>query len=290
MRRPLDRSGFTLVELLVVITIMGMIALGVSAYLSSVLELHRRSGDTADLFSEGMLAMERMTQGARRSTYLMIPNAHAPVRTLLAFSGSVNDDNDNYFNDPLFPRIDEDLWRDINNDNLNGLAGIDDDGDGSTDETGIGLYDYDEDEDGQANEDDLDGIDNDGDGNIDEDMWADLNMDWASGVKYLDDDGDGSVDEGHENDDDEDGQEDEDPLNETVYAFDNATRTLTASYPQSGDATVLSSHVTHFEVTYEAPQRIRIEMTLTGDDGQRVEFNEHVYLQNTLQRIGRRVR
>lgn len=288
--KRLQNAGFTLVELLVVITILAMISVGISAYLSSILEFHRNGNQTADLFREGMLAMERMTQGARRSTYVQIPNAHAPTREILAFSGSINDDNDYYFNDPLFPRIDEDLWQDTNGDNLNGIAGIDDDGDGQTDETLFGLYDYDEDEDGQANEDDLDGIDNDGDGNVDEDPWADQNMDWAPGVKYLDDDGDGTVDEGHENDDDEDGQQDEDPINETVYAFNSGAQTLTESLPQSGASTVLSSNVTLFQVTYEAPQRIRIEMTLTDDDGRSVEFYEHVYLQNRLQRIGKRVR
>lgn len=288
--KPVKNTGFTLVELLVVITIMAMISAGISAYVSSILDIHRKGHQSIELFQEGMMAMDRMTQGAKRSTYVQIPNAHTPTRDILAFSGSINDDGDFYFNDPLFPRIDEDLWRDINDDNLNGIAGIDDDGDGMTDETWFGLYDYDEDEDGQANEDDLDGIDNDGDGNIDEDMWADQNMDWAAGVKYLDDDGDGTVDEGHENDDDEDGQVDEDPLNETVYAYNSGTNTLTESVPQSGASTVLSSNVTQFQVTYEAPQRIRIEMILTDEDGRNVEFYEHVYLQNRLQRIGKRVR
>lgn len=288
--KPSGKSGFTLVELLVVVTIMSMIAVGLSAYISSILEIHRKGGQTTDLYREGMMAMVRMTHGARLSTYVQIPNAHAPTRDILAFSGSLNDDNDYYFNDPLFPRIDEDLWQDANGDNLNGLAGIDDDGDGLTDETGIGLYDYDEDEDGLADEDDLDGIDNDGDGNVDEDLQADHNMDLAAGVKYLDDDGDGTVDEGHENDDDEDGLVDEDPINETVYAFNSGAQTLTESLPYSGASTVLSSRVTQFQVTYEAPERIRIELTLTDENGRNIDFNEHVYLQNRLQRIGKRVR
>ncbi|MGD8835859.1 MAG: prepilin-type N-terminal cleavage/methylation domain-containing protein [Desulfobacteraceae bacterium] len=283
-----DTAGLSLVELLVVIAIMAIMAVGVSTFLSSVLHIHSEGNRTSGLYREGLMIMERMRQGMRRSTYLMIPNAHSPVRSLVAFSGNYNDDNDFFFGDPLFPRIDEDPWRDMNNDNANGLQGVDDDGDGNTDESGFGLYNNDEDEDNQANEDDLDGLDNDGDGNIDEDTWADLNMDWAAGVKTMDDDGDGTVDEGHENDDDEDGQQDEDPLNEVVYRYDAAAGTLTESTPHLGETAVLSNRVTLFRATFEAPQRILIEMTL-ADDGGTLEFYEHVHLQNVLQRTGKRV-
>ncbi len=52
----------------------------------------------------------------------------------------------------------------------------------------------------------------------------------------MDDDGDGAVDEGNENDDDEDGQQDEDPLNEVVYLYDSGTSTLTESVPSTGES------------------------------------------------------
>jgi hypothetical protein len=131
-------------------------------------------------------------------------------------------------------------------------------------------------------------LDNDGDGNIDEDTWADLNMDWAAGVKAMDDDGDGTVDEGHENDDDEDGQQDEDPLNEVIFRYDATAGTLTQATPHLGETVVLSNRVTLFRATFEAPQRILIEMTL-ADEGDTLNFYEHVHLQNVLQRIGKRV-
>jgi hypothetical protein len=220
---------------------------------------------------------------------VMIPNAHAPVRDLVAFSGAFNDDGDYFFGDTLFPRIDDDPPGDLNADTLNGLAGIDDDGDGITDETGAGLFDKDEDEDNLANEDNLDGLDNDGDGNIDEDMRDDLSDDGASGIKYMDDNGNGTVDEGHANDDDEDGLINEDPFNEVVYRYDAAAGTLTESTPHLGKSVVLSDKINLFRATFEAPQRILIEMTL-ADGGKTLAFYEHVYLQNMFQRTGKRVR
>ncbi|GIX45904.1 MAG: hypothetical protein KatS3mg131_0115 [Candidatus Tectimicrobiota bacterium] len=56
-------------------------------------------------------------------------------------------------------------------------------------------------------------VDNDGDGLYDEDPPADLTADRASGIAGVDDDGDSLVDESGKNDDDEDGQNNEDPVN-----------------------------------------------------------------------------
>jgi hypothetical protein len=146
--------------------------------------------------------MERMTDGVRRSTYILIPNAHSPTREILAFSGRINDDDDYYFNDPLFPRIDEDTAFDMDEDGDDGIIGIDDGGDGYIDE---GVADSDDDEGSYADEDPHDGVDNDGDGNVDEDISADSNADGAPGINRMDDDGDGPIDEGEVWDDDEDG-------------------------------------------------------------------------------------
>jgi hypothetical protein len=57
------------------------------------------------------------------------------------------------------------------------------------------------------------GIDTDGDGRIDEDSWKDLTGDELAGVAGIDDDGDGEIDEGNKEDDDEDGDNNEDPVN-----------------------------------------------------------------------------
>lgn len=288
VRVPTGTAGLTLVELLVVITIMAVIAVGLSTFLSSVLNVHSDSRRTSALQREGLMIMERLTQGLRRSTMVMIPNAHAPVRDLVAFSGTFNDDGDYFFGDTLFPRIDEDPHGDMNEDTFNGLAGIDDDGDGIADETGAGLFNLDEDEDSQADEDALDGLDNDGDGNVDEDAADDLTDDGSSGVKYMDDNGNGTVDEGHVDDDDEDGLRNDDPFNEVVYRFDAAAGTLTESIPHLGESVVLSGRISLFRATFEAPQRLLIEMSLT-EDGKQLEFYEHVHLQNVLQRTGKRV-
>jgi prepilin-type N-terminal cleavage/methylation domain-containing protein len=286
----LNEAGVTLVELLVTIAILGIIGAAAIPLLSSALNAHEQGEARSSLLQEGLMAMGRMSSGVRKCTFLIIPNQHKQNRRILAFSGAINDDNDFYFNDPLFPRIDEDLWRDMNDDGQSGISGLDDDGDGNVDETFFGSYDYDDDEDGVENEDGFDGIDNDGDGNIDEDTWADLNMDWEDGIKGMDDDGDGTVDEGHENDDDEDGQQDEDPLNEVIYSYNDVTRTLTESIPHTSETTVLSTNVLNFLVKYETSGAVSIKLNLIGADGEVIDFDEFVYPRNLLQKTGKRVR
>jgi len=281
-----DEKGVTLIELLLTVTIMGTIAAAGSAILSACLTAQGNSTARSGLYREGLIAMERMTSGVRRCTYLLIPNNHNQVRDILAFSGTYNDDDDYYFDDPLFPRIDEDPGEDIIGEKIPGTENVDDDGDGSTDE---GNWKG-EDEDGTNNEDPLDGVDNDGDGLIDEDFIGDATNDGAPGILAMDDDGDGSVDEGSDDDDDEDGSTDEDPLNALLYLFDSGSNTLRESFPETGETTNLSTHVTLFRTTCEAPERILIELTLTGDDGEIVEFIEYVCPRNTFQKTGRRVR
>lgn len=297
--RHSDEKGFTLVEVIMAVAIMGIIATATTALVSSYLDAHAYAAAKSRLYREGLMAMERMTDGVRRCTFLAIPNANNPTRDILAFSGTINEDSDYYFGDPLFPRIDEDIDSDSNNDGKNGIAGIDDDGDGSIDEFSDVYIGQDDDECGvNADEDRLDGEDNDGDGNIDEDLAADMNKDTKPGIAGMDDDGDGLVDEdaagqeglGDQEDDDEDGLTNEDSLNETIYTFDSGASTLTESVPYTGESVVLSTHVTFFEAYYGAPQRIRISLTLTGDDGESIDFVEAVYPRNTFQKTGKRVR
>ena len=285
MRKPSER-GMTLVELLLAITGMAIISTAATFFISTTLDIEVQGSTRSKLYREGLSVMEKMKEGVKRSTFLLIPNAHSPTRPLLAISGTINEDNDYYFGDPLFPRIDEDIAADSDLNNFAGIGGIDDDGDASIDEGGL----FDDDEDGVDNDDQLDGIDNDGDGNIDEDLPGDNNADDEDGIKGVDDDGDGQVDEGNFVDDDEDGMNNEDVINEVIYSYDNPTNTLTESIPYTGESTVLSSQVTFFQVTWEAPQRILIELTLTGDDDSTISFSEYVYLQNTFQKLGKRVR
>ena len=183
--------GLTLLELLLAVTGMAIISAAATFFLSSTLDVDLQSSSRSELYREGLAAMERMKEGVNRCTFLSIPNSHTTTRNILAFSGQINDDNDFYFGDPLFPRIDEDLNKDMDYNTLAGIGGVDDDGDGSIDE---GMQ-RDDDEDGILDEDPVDGIDNDGDGNVDEDSGGDNMGDGTSGIKGMDDDGDGQVDE-----------------------------------------------------------------------------------------------
>lgn len=298
-----NEKGFTLVELLVAITIMGIIATAAIPLLSTCLEAHSQGNARSGLYQEGLMLMERMTTNVRKTTYLQIPNNHnTPTRNMLAVSNLVNDDNDFYFGDPLFPRVDEDTPENLTGSG-NGILGIDDDGDGVID-NGVTLRD--DDEDGVSEEDILDGIDNDGDGNIDEDVSGDANHDFAPGIEGIDDDGDGLVDEmsGPQmgSDDDEDGQKNEEFVSFFLYSHDSATNTLREIVPSTYDGVhnpiynkVLSTHVTGFTTTYYPSDainspRISISLTLTGDDGKSIQFFEYAYPRNILQKTGKRVR
>jgi prepilin-type N-terminal cleavage/methylation domain-containing protein len=285
-------QGLTLVELLIAASITGLISVAAAAVLSTCLQAHAYAAGKSALFREGLIAMERMTQGVRISTFLLIPNNRRPARNILAFSGAVNDDNDSYFNDLLYPRIDEDTGADMNADGAPGIKGVDDNGGGLVDN---GAGPEDDDEDGLRNEDKLDGRDNDLDGNIDEDVGSDMNKDGKPGIAKMDDNADGIVDNGGGlEDDDEDGLKNEDPLNPILYTYDGATRTLRET-PPGGTATTLSSHVTDFTVTYEPPDtshdpRISISLTLTSDTGESVRFFEYAYPRNVKQKTGKRCR
>jgi prepilin-type N-terminal cleavage/methylation domain-containing protein len=282
-----SRYGMTLVELVIAIAIMAVIAGAATGILTSALQAEAHGMSKSQLHTEGLLAMERMSNAIRVSTSVLVPNAHTPSRDVLAVTGLINDDGDSYFNDPLFPRIDEDPGTELVDDNKTGIEGIDDDGDGSIDEGGTN----DDDEDGTADEDPINGIDDDGDGSLDEDPGSDVTDDGESGILGMDDDGDGTVDNGQTNkDDDEDGSFDEDPLDAVVYSFDSPTTTLTESVPATAASTPLSSQVTQFEAFFEGPERIRLTLTLTGTDGENVTFVEYAFPRNVLQKTGKRVR
>jgi len=241
------------------------------------------------------MAMERMTAGAKKTTFLIVPNGHNPTRNILAFSRLVNSDNDFYFGDPLFPRIDEDTDQSFSFGGW-GIQGVDVDGDGSVDEANW----TDDDEDGLEQEETFDGLDNDGDGSIDEEVKGDLTGDGLPGIAGMDDDGDGVVDNmpnpNYKNDDDEDRQQDEEEVLFVVYLYDSSTNTLTEIHagPDNGiygaPTVVLSDRVTNFEAFFEAPERIRITLELTDDDGESVTFVQYVHPRNVYQRKGKRVR
>lgn len=292
--KPRGENGLTLMELLITVTILLIIAAVATPLLSSSLDAHRSGIARSRLYQEGLMAMERMTAGAIKTTFLTVPNNRKPSRDILAFSRLVNTDNDFYFGDPLFPRIDEDQHSFFSSGG-HGIIGVDEDGDGLIDEGDPN----DDDEDGLIDEDPFDGIDNDGDGNIDEEMIKDMNLDSAYGLKGIDDDGDGQVDEGvgEASDDDEDGVKNEEQVLFAVYVYNSAAKTLTEIHSDpvtgimgSAPKVVLSDHVTNFEALFEAPDRIRITLSLTGDNGESVTFTEYVCPRNVFQKTGKRVK
>jgi len=299
--RPTGEKGLTLVELLVTLGIMGVIAAVAVPLLSGSLEAHSQGTARARLYQEGLMLMERMTAGARKTTYLQVPNNHSPSRNVLAVASRVNEDNDFYFGDPLFPRVDED-YGDTFALAGKGIAGFDDNGDGNTDGAGFS----DDDEDGANNEEILDGLDNDGDGNIDEDLSSDFTKDNATGLAGMDDDADGQIDENFNpnpfGDEDEDGLKKEDPVTFVLFVHDSGAHTLREILPsnQFGLAVpvynvILSTRVTAFTTTYYPPDaanhpRISIALTLAGDNGETVQFFEYVYPRNIVQVTGKRVR
>jgi prepilin-type N-terminal cleavage/methylation domain-containing protein len=287
-------GGLTLVELLVAMTIVGIIALAAMPLLSSSIEAHNKGMARSRLYHEGLLIIERITTGLKKTTILLVPNGHTPTRDILAYSRLVNTDNDFYFGDPLFPRIDEDPPNDFSS-GSHGVLGIDEDGDGSIDE---GSWD-DEDEDGNIQEDFLNGLDDDGDGSIDEEAVREYNQDNMPGIVGIDDDGDGTVDEDSNKpaDDDEDGVLDEEEILFVVYTHDSANNTLTEIYSDAASGinnpapkNVLSDRVTVFEAKHLSPTDIKITLRLQGEDGEEIEFVENVYPRNTLQRTGKWVR
>jgi len=285
-----DVCGLTLMEMLIAMAIMAVVAVATTTLVTTCVDIQNDADAESRFYQEGMLAMERMTRMTRTCTFLLIPNAHAPLRDMLAVSGSVNDDNDFYFDDPRFPRIDEDLLGDMTADFKNGIQGIDDDGDMLIDEQAPTVKKQDDDESLVQNEDPYDGIDNDGDGNIDEDVPRDMNGDGFSGIAGMDDDGDGEIDEEDEQDDDEDGDKNEDPLNPLIYSIDPARSMLVEVDPNAGTTNDVCGNAVGFLVKYEAPDQISLKLALMDKDGRQTVIHENVCARNVFQRSGKRVR
>lgn len=289
MKRP-HQQGLTLIELTISIAVVSLIAAAAAALLSVCLQAQAFGMTRSGLQREGALAMERMVSQIRVTSHIAIPNGQQPLREQLALAEGLNNDGDFYFDDPLFPRIDEDSDDDSNGDGASGILGYDEDGDGVLDEEAPD----DNDEDGTPGEDKVDRLDDDGDGMVDEDSPGDANADAAPGLAGVDDDGDGETDEGEAGDDDEDASTGEDPLEFLVYTFDSKTSTLTEYSAAAGKSTVLSEHVSAFQVSYEAidashDARLSITLSLSDSGGETVTFQEKVYPRNLVQKWGRRV-
>jgi len=246
--RPISVSGqkgLSLLELLISMTIAGLLIAAISGVVGSALNAQRSSGAKNDTLQQARFAMHRMVDAVSKTRYLMIPLGENPAtlwkeseRNVLAVTlnptldrnkdgwADANNDKDfldvnkNLLRNTGEPeRIDEDTSGDNTNDGQAGIVGIDDNGDGQVDGKAIS----DNDEDGLNFEDAINRIDEDGDGSIDEDINIDMNADSKPGIILIDDDFDGSTDEGSINDDDEDGLTSEDWLDPVVYFLNGTT-------------------------------------------------------------------
>ncbi|MDX1528400.1 MAG: prepilin-type N-terminal cleavage/methylation domain-containing protein [Gammaproteobacteria bacterium] len=298
-------AGFTLTEVLVTVVILALILVGIAGVLEQTLRAESATRERNDLTRQARFAMDRMTAAVSATRYLMLPLAENPgtvwsesVREpgvlAVTLDPTLDRDNDgwadgnndkdfldinqNAVRDPGEPeRIDEDPHDDISNDSAPGIVGIDDDGDGLTDE---GSQSADDDEDGQSDEDRMDGVDNDGDGSVDEDTHADRNKDDQPGVAGVDDDLDGQIDEGSgvsaKQNDDEDDLNQEDWLDAVVYFLSGATlveRMPNVNPLNGNDFTerVIADNVTRFRVE-RVPQGagravlVDISLDLSGEN------------------------
>ena len=279
-------GGLTLLELLIAVSIFALLMGVVTLLLYSAAAAYGAERDRLSVQQQAAVIMARLVAVIRDTSVVMVPNAHNPATTYLIVSACIDNDNDG--------RYDEDLGGDMTADGKPGVAGVNDDDDWMTDE---GFRD-DDDEDGPKDEDLWNGFDDDGDGMIDEDVKADMNGDGEPGLSGVDDDGDGHTDEsaggGHsEEDDDEDGYKNEDPLDPLFFVYSEGAGTL-SSHLAGGPSEVWSEEVTFFQVEYLGLQGgsdplYRVTLELTGSSGFRVRLATKVMHRNATQRYGQRI-
>ena len=307
---PKTAGGFTLVELMISL-VMGVLILAALAGLTSKsLQTQSVTGENNALAADARFAMQRMVTAVLGTERLLLPLADNPntnwrenvreqsvpasapegdsteATAVLAVTldptldidgdGFADSDNDKD------GRQDEDISRDLTNDSAAGVIGIDDDGDGATDEADF----TDDDEDQVANEDAEDGIDADGDGSVGEDPDWDINGDNKPGVIDFDDDGDGNIDEGNNDDDDEDGSRSEDWFDPVVFFLSGSTLIERRPNLNPVDGTDYTEHAIAENVTRLRVERIPqgngravlVDLTLdtTGASGKTISLNTRV--------------
>lgn len=296
---PRGREGFTLVEVLVASIIVAMIGAAIAAALSAAFQAWSWSDRKSELVQRGRFAIDRMVFWTRMTNRVLIPFQYrykdvGIARDVLAVAGcgqsAFDADGDGLY--------DEDTGADATNDGASGIVGIDDDGNGQTDEASSGNDDEDKLSFWQwTDEDALDGAYTaiglwaDLDYWVDEDWGADMNGDNKPGVSGVDDDGDWSVDEGSSQNDDEDtttaGVEriNEDPISPFVWYLDKTATpwSLVERSPLTG-TNVIATGVTAFSVTRttnaEGGHQIAISLTLADADGETLTFSTTVRPRN----------
>jgi len=107
--RTAAMRGLTLVELIISIALMSLIAVAAAALFASALQAQAHAVRQGDLHREAMQLMGYVTGRARHTTHVLEPNADLPETDYLLCSENINNNNNYYQNDPLFPLIDEDF-------------------------------------------------------------------------------------------------------------------------------------------------------------------------------------
>lgn len=310
------QSGYTLIELVISMTIAAMLLTGLQQLLGTGLATKELAEEKADLARQGRFAMARMVDAVRGGERLLIPLADNPATTyaenvrsetvpastpqtgssldtaVLAVTLRTDQDMDA---NGIFDadndgdgHFDEDLPADTDNDGEPGIRDFDDDGDGVVSLSPPG--DDDESNDLAQSDDPVNGLDDDGDGSVDEDPGADNNDDAAPGIVGVDDDNDGSIDEGDVADDDEDGLIDEDWYDPVVFYLNGSTLVERRAVPwdENSDSTIdgqdyvesdIADDITllQFERIAVAPgQPQLVEITLILGTGNSISLNTRV--------------
>jgi prepilin-type N-terminal cleavage/methylation domain-containing protein len=282
------QSGFTLVEMLIAISLAAILMAGLNGVIGQALSIQDAVSERNDLTQQARFAMDQMVRLVGHSPQLLLPMADKTTTpfvenireqtipastpppgsilgtavlavTLPAYfdldgDGVADADNDGD------GRIDEDLPADINNDGKPGVRGIDDDGNGITDFSLSPVADDDESADLAQNEDTLNGVDDDGDGTSDEDPGADNNGDGCAGICGVDDDADGAIDESAMVDDDEDGSSDEDWVDPLVFHLVGSTLVQRTPVPWDVNSSGSVTGLDYIEqVIADDVSRLRVE-------------------------------
>lgn len=285
--RRMRHSGYTLVELLMALSLAAVVLAGLGGVTSMALSTYAAVSEKEALLVEARFAMDQMVRTASLSRQILLPlhdkalsdwpenireqtvPASPPIGSstlataVLAVTVPTAQDLDgDGFPDADDDRdglIDEDLPDDADYGFSSGIYLIDDGGDGQVDEDSFGYTGDDDEYFLVGQEDPINGADDDADYNVDEDPPADNNGDGCPGRCGVDDDGDGQVDEGSSADDDEDGSEDEDWLNPVVFHLtgDVLVQRTPVPWDETGASGVtgrdfvvhpIAEHVTRFRV------------------------------------------
>lgn len=302
------QTGLTLLETLIAVAIAGILLAAISGFVSTALDAGQSTHTQNDTLQQARFSMQLVSRAVSKSRQLRVPLGEnsttawtESIRNVLAVSldptldrnkdGWADANNDKDFLDANKSgtrdagepeRVDEDSDDDADNDGASGIAGIDDNGDGTIDAQNA----MDNDEDSLRGEDIINGLDDDGDGSIDEDPHWDMNGDGKAGIIGVDDDFDGSIDEGSKDDDDEDGSKSEDWIDNQVF-FLNGT-TLMERLPNVGAADgvdyteyAIAENVSQFRVervlgANGSTVLVDITLTLSPPVGDAVSLNTRV--------------